>query len=72
MSTLAGFLKFNTPPLDFLDSITNLSLLAKILLWYSLSLKIRQNYNAAINSYTLFCATHGVKAWLVSETKLIE
>ena len=72
MFTLAGPLEFNSPPSHFLDSITSLSSSAKTLLWYGLSPKTKQSYNAAVNSYTLFCAMHGEKLWPASETVLIE
>ena len=72
MSTLAGPLEFNAPPAEFLDSIQDLSAPAKTLLWYGLTPKTRAGYNSAINSYTLFCATHVCKAWPASEPILIE
>lgn len=72
MSTLADPLDFNAPPAEFLNSITNLSLPAKTLLWYGLSPRTRQGYNTAINSYTFFCASKGVKSWPATETVLIE
>ena len=72
MSTLAGPLEFNAPPAEFIDSVPDLSVPAKTLLWYGLSPKTRLGYNSAINSYTLFCATRGAKAWPASEPVLIE
>ena len=72
MSTLAGPLEFNAPPAEFINSITDLSTPAKTLLWYGLSPNTRSGYNSAINSYTLFCASHGTKTWPASEPVLIE
>lgn len=72
MSTLAGPLEFDAPPLEFLDSITDLSSSAKTLLWYGLSPKTRQGYTTAISSYNLYCVMQGVKAWPASEAVLVE
>lgn len=72
MSTLAGPLEFSSPPSEFLDSITNRSTLVKTLLWYGLSPKTRQSYNAAVDSYALFCAVRGIESWPASEPVLLE
>lgn len=72
MPTLAGPLEFNAPPAEFVNSITDLSTPAKTLLWYGLSPNTRSGYNSGINSYTLFCASHGIQAWPASEPILIE
>ena len=63
---------FDPPPQEFIDSIQNVSYAVKTLLWYSLSTRIRQGYHTAISSYTLFCATRGVRAWPASELILAE
>lgn len=72
MSALADTLEFTPSPQEFLDSITNLSYSAKILLWYGLSPKTQQGYDSAISSYILFCAIRGIKAWPASESVLVE
>lgn len=72
MSPLAEPLEFDAPPSEFLDSIADLSVPAKTLLWYGLSPKTRQGYTSAITSYTLYCAMQDVKAWPASENVLAE
>ena len=72
MSTLAEPLEFDAPLLEFLDSITGLSVPAKTLLWYGLSPRTRQGYTLAITSYTMYCAMQKVKPWPALENVLVE
>lgn len=72
MSTLVSLLDFDAPPAEFLRSITDLFFLAKTLLWYGLSPRTKQGYSTAINSYTLFCASKGIKPWPATKVILVE
>ncbi len=72
MSTLAGPLEFDAPPVQFLNSIPHLSTAAKTLLWYGLAPDTRRGYNTAIRSYEFFCTSRGISPWPATTLSLIE